>query len=88
MIAAVIVFFAVAEVGDDKDVKQEPVAGDLRVVSSVVTLLCSIDSLNHEHHTSAFHKFLSYCVFLIVAYIWHIDAQILPSPRTTRVLGK
>lgn len=32
-------FFAVAEVGDDKDVKQEPVAGDSIVVSSVCLLV-------------------------------------------------
>jgi hypothetical protein len=42
MIASVIVFFfffAVAEVGDDKGVKQEPVAGDSNVVSSVCLLV-------------------------------------------------
>ena len=41
MIAAVIVLFAVAEVGDDKDVKQEPVTGDSIVVSSVCLLVMS-----------------------------------------------
>ena len=36
-------FFAIAEVGDNEDVKQEPVTGDSRAVSSVCLLVMLLD---------------------------------------------
>lgn len=49
-------FFAVAEVGDDKDVKQEPVAGDSRVVSSV----CLLVTLLHSYAVLIFKSLTTY----------------------------
>jgi hypothetical protein len=52
--------FTVAEGGDNKDVEQGTLAGDLRVVSivcSLVTLSHGIDSLKHECCMSTFDKF-------------------------------
>jgi hypothetical protein len=74
-------------------VKQEPVAGDSRVVSSVCLLVMLLHCyavliVEIMSAVSAFCKFFSYCVSLIVMCISHIAAQILPSPWTTRVLGE